>query len=232
LYIGRLLVRTMSQGPAIPLSDPELLKAAKDATVYLDTAIRFMQGDENSAGDNQRGLATDIFRLLNAGAKVAPFAHHSGKAFRKEEVMTLENVMRGTSDLGAMCAAVWGVKQIDETLNVVHVQCVKARDFSPCGAFQLIGRPRPGQSYIESEGDFRLHKSPEECGSLADEQPPPPGNRERQQQRSDRVNMVKAWFKEDSNTGIEEMAERFAELGIHVKRDTVVRYREEARKNA
>ena len=44
--------------------------------------------------------------------------------------------------------------------------------------------------------------------------------------------MVKAWFKEDSNTSLEEMTHRFAELGIHVKRDTVVRYREEARKNA
>ena len=108
------------------------------------------------------------------------------------------------------------------------MQCVKARDFTPTGAFQLIGRPGPGLSYIELEGDFRLHKGPEECGSLADEQPSPPGNRERKQQRSDRVNMVKAWFKEDPNISIEEMTERFGELGMVVKRDTVVRYREEA----
>jgi len=198
--------------------------------VYLDTAIRFMQGDENSAGDNHRGLATDIFRLLNAGAKLTPFAHHSSEAFRKEEVMTLENVMRGTGDLGAMCAAVWGVKQIDEALNIVHVQCVKARDFSPCGAFQLIGRPGPGQSYIESEGDFRLHKSPEDCGSLADEQPPPQDNRERKQQRTDRVNVVKTWLKEDPNTTVKEMVDRFRKLGIAVKPDTIMRYREEAKK--
>src|SRR6202035_1505227 len=64
----RLLVRTLSKGPTLPLSDPHILAAAKGANVYLDTAVRFSDGEENSSGDNQRGLATDIFELLRAGA--------------------------------------------------------------------------------------------------------------------------------------------------------------------
>jgi hypothetical protein len=62
---GRLLVRTLSKGPTPCLSDSRILYAAKGAHVILDTAVRFsIDGDENSAGDNQRGLASDIFALL------------------------------------------------------------------------------------------------------------------------------------------------------------------------
>jgi hypothetical protein len=73
----RLLVRTLSKGPTPSLSDPRILFAAKGAHVFLDTATRFGEGDENSAGDNQRGLANDIFALLGSGAWSVIAAHHS-----------------------------------------------------------------------------------------------------------------------------------------------------------
>ena len=57
----KLLVRTLSKGPAPLLQDPKLLAAAEGADIFLDTAVRFMQGDENNAGDNARGLASDTF---------------------------------------------------------------------------------------------------------------------------------------------------------------------------
>jgi hypothetical protein len=44
---------------------------------------------------------------------------------------------------------------------------VKARDFCPSPPFQLIGRP-----WINETGDFKIHKRPNDCGSLADEQQP------------------------------------------------------------
>jgi len=92
---GRLLTRTLSKGPRIDLDDPRILSAAKNAHVFLDTIGRWSEGDENSAGDNQRGLASDIFGLLGVGALSAIAAHHSPKGFSKETVMSLENCLRG-----------------------------------------------------------------------------------------------------------------------------------------
>src|SRR6202035_2920699 len=90
----RLLVRTLSMGPTLCLSDSRILLAAKGAHVILDTAVRFCaEGDENSAGDNQRGLASDIFALLGAGARTVIAAHHAPKPFARENVMRLENVL-------------------------------------------------------------------------------------------------------------------------------------------
>ena len=151
-------------GPTPCLSDPRILYAAKGAHVFLDTAVRFStEGEENSATDNQRGLASDIFALLGAGASSVIGAHHSPKPFARENVMRLENVLRGSGDIGAMVATAWGIKQLDPNQNIVHVENIKPRDFQPPGPFQLIGRP-----YINDEGDFRIHKNPAECGSLMD----------------------------------------------------------------
>jgi hypothetical protein len=98
----RFFSRTLTKGPAIPLDDHRILAAAKGAHVFLDTAMRFSEGSENEAGDNARGLAADIFALLGAGARSIIAAHHSPKAFRQDDVITLENVLRGTGDVGAM----------------------------------------------------------------------------------------------------------------------------------
>jgi hypothetical protein len=163
---GRLLVHTMSAGPKPKLDDPQILAVAKGSHIFLDTAIRFGSGEENSADANQKGLASDIFSLLSAGAKTVIGAHHSAKAFDKAAFMTLENVLRGTGDIGAMAATVWGVKQIDSTRNLIHIENVKARDFEPCKPFQIAGRP-----YIDRKGDFRMLKKPGTCGSLLSEQP-------------------------------------------------------------
>lgn len=65
----QLLVRTLSAYPKISLDDPALLMAAKGADIFLDPLVRFMEGDESSATDNDRGLAAGIFGLLNAGAR-------------------------------------------------------------------------------------------------------------------------------------------------------------------
>src|SRR5208282_2116625 len=158
----KLLVRTLSRGPAPDLDDPRMLAAVKDGHVILDTAARFADGEENSASDNARGLASDIFGLITAGARTVICAHHSPKGFERENRMTLENILRGTGDIGAMASTVWGVKQLDEPENIVYIECVKARDFTHCQPFQLRGRP-----CIDETGDFELHRAPGDCGSLA-----------------------------------------------------------------
>jgi AAA domain-containing protein len=119
LYLkdGRLLVRTLSEGPTPELTHPDLLMAARGSHVFLDTAIRFMAGDENQSIENQRGLATGIFGLLHRGARSVVGAHHAPKAFERAQNMNLENMMRGSGDIGAMVGAAWGIRLLDPMKN-------------------------------------------------------------------------------------------------------------------
>jgi len=163
----RLLVRTLSKGETIPLTDDRLLRAAVGADVFLDTAVRFMEGDELSATDNKRGLAASIFKLLQAGARSVWGVHHSPKSFRGQSAMTLENVLRGSGDIGAMASNVYGVHQVDEATNRIHIECVKGRDLDEwTKPFQIEGRP-----WIDREGQFRMVKPPGQCGKFGQERP-------------------------------------------------------------
>jgi DnaB helicase-like protein len=226
---GRLLVRTLSKGPTPCLSDPRILTAAKGAHIILDTAVRFSDGEENSSGDNQRGLATDIFALLGAGARQVLGAHHSPKPFAKETVMTLENVLRGSGDIGAMLSTAWGIKQIDAEQNIIHIENIKPRDFLPPGPFQLIGRP-----FINDSGDFRMHKRPNECGSLADEHQP---DRDKggapvhaRESRAANLQLLREWLGQNPKQTSEELVARFKAAGVELHDATVRKYRTEIAK--
>jgi hypothetical protein len=225
----RLLVRTLSKGPAPLLSDPLLRQAVKGSDVFLDTATRFGEGDENSAGD-QRILAADVFALLGCGARLVECAHHAPKSFGAQHIMTLENVARGSGDLTAMLATAWGIRQLDQARNVVYVQNVKPRDFEPCGPFQLIGRP-----YIDQERDFRVHKRPGESGFLQDElnvgRNQGGASPESRQERCRRIAMVKGWQEDGQKLTRKDIVQKFCELGVTVSPDTAKNYIAEARKS-
>ena len=53
IQAGRLFVRTLSAQGQLSLTDSRLLTAAKGADIFLDTAIRFMTGDENNAAEQK-----------------------------------------------------------------------------------------------------------------------------------------------------------------------------------
>lgn len=223
---NRLLVRTLSKGPTPCLSDPRILFAAKGAHVILDTAARFGDGDENSAGDNMRGLANDIFALLGSGARSVLAAHHSPKPFARENVMRLENVLRGSGDIGAMLTTAWGIKQLGAAENIIHVENIKPRDFQPCQPFQIIGRP-----YISDKGDFRLHKRPGECGALMDEQEPernrggaPEAVREA---KASNIALMRNWRAATPDLSLSELVRKFADDGITIDRSTICRYQKQ-----
>lgn len=211
----RFLVRTLSKGPTPRLTDPRILYAAKGAHVVLDTAARFGEGDENAADDNTRGLANDIFALLAAGARTVIAAHHSPKAFSKENVMRLENVLRGSGDIGAMLTTAWGVKQIDAATNTIHVENIKPRDFQPCGPFQIIGRP-----FIDEEGDFRIHKRPGECGQLMDEEQPERdkggASRDAHEAKAAKLELLRKFMAENRTATSKQIAQRFDAAGVKV----------------
>jgi hypothetical protein len=228
---GRLLVHTLSKGPTPDLSDPRILADAKDAYVFLDPIIRFEKGDENQAADNQRGLANDILTLLRFGARAVILAHHAPKNFANQTVMTLENMLRGTGDIGAMVATAWGIKQLNAEKNIIHIENLKARDFQPCGPFQIIGRP-----YINEEGDFRIYKKPRECGSLGEEQKSynnkggaPPKVRKA---KAERKQLLRSFLEDDPEATSPALVERFKQKGIEVSEAAIRKYRMEIRKDA
>ena len=156
----RLLVRTLSSREQVPLDDARLFKAAEGADVFLDTAVRFMAGNENDV-ENARPFADTLFRLLQAGARSITGAHHAPKGFEGQDYMTLENILRGSGDLGAMLCTCWGIRQIDPVRNQLYVQNVKPRDFQPCESFILEGRP-----HLDMTGQFKMLNEPGEAEEL------------------------------------------------------------------
>ena len=222
----RLLVRTLSKGPTPCLSDPRILFAVKGAHVVLDTAVRFADGDENSATEMARGLANDIFALLGSGARSVIAAHHSPKPFARENTMRLENVLRGSGDVGAMLTTAWGVKQIDEGSNVLHLENIKPRDFQPCGPFQIIGRP-----FINEIGDFRILKRPGDCGRLADEQEPERDKGgapiQAREARAANMEILRHLLCDAPSLSSQAISQHFRSLGIKLGDSAIRKYRKE-----
>jgi hypothetical protein len=155
---GRLFFRTLSKD-RLELNDPRLLKAAEGADVFLDTAIRFMSGEENSASDH-RHFADILFNLQGAGARTVTGAHHSPKAFENKTDFSLENAFRGSGDVGAMLATAWVLRQTDFAANRIRIQNVKPRDFDPCKPFEIEGRP-----WLDQTGEFKMAALPGESSN-------------------------------------------------------------------
>jgi hypothetical protein len=154
VWDDRLLVRTLSVREDVPLTDPRILRAAEGADIFLDTAIRFIDGAENDS-ESAKAFADTLFRLLAVGARTITGAHHAPKSFSVSDRMSLENILRGSSDIGAMLTTAWGIRQIDSDRNRIYVQNVKSRDFEPCAPFVIEGRP-----HLDKIGDFLMVEPP------------------------------------------------------------------------
>ena len=168
---SKFMARTISMGPTFSLDDPILLQAVKEtkAVVFLDTAVRFMRGsDENSAAEN-RMLVNDVFALLAAGAVCVILAHHATKASQNEE-MTMENMLRGTSDLAAMCDQIYGIRK-DRVLYArgagpMEIEIASLKDREQIGELTTLrlaasrlapeGSITPTISIIRETGNFRV----------------------------------------------------------------------------
>src|SRR5208283_49537 len=202
----RFRCQTLKDG-LTPLDAPHLLAAVKEMrpVVFLDTAIRFSSGEENSSSSNASGLANAVFALIRNGAVAVVCLHHSPKAAAEADFMTLENVLRGTGDFGAMCDAVWGIQHAKKTgektydvqestdLTRLFLKCVKPRDFEPVDPFVVQGRP-----YIDDIGDFAVIAR----GELENA----PGNDD------EKVELALREVKANTKIGIREMMRR---TGLH-----------------
>lgn len=124
-----LFYRTLSKDGHLKLDDAALMPALRGSVVILDTAIRFLEGDENSSKD-VRAFADDIFSLLRGGAEAVIMLHHSPKDMG--DVMTLESAMRGSGDMGALLACCWGTRLQDPQHpyeSASYLENLKQRDF-------------------------------------------------------------------------------------------------------
>jgi hypothetical protein len=148
-YVGRkFFYRTLSADGHLRLSD--LGKELPGSVVFLDTAVRFFEGDENSSAA-ARAFADGIFALLKKGAESVVMLHHSPKS--QGDGMSLETAMRGSGDLGAFLACCWGTKLQDPNKpyeSASFLSNLKQRDFesqdfeATCGPdcrMQIIGDP-------------------------------------------------------------------------------------------
>lgn len=166
----RFIARTISSGASLALSDPYLMEAVRQQhpVIILDTASRFIHGnDENSAAEN-RLLVNDILALRAAGAVLVIILHHAKKSTTENrETMTLENMLRGTSDFGAMCDQAYGIRLDVHLYNrgagPMELELVNLKDRERLGGLTSIrlaatykkpGALRP-PSYIDETGNFR-----------------------------------------------------------------------------
>ena len=166
----RFIARTISSGGPLALSDPSLLEAVRQLkpVVILDTASRFLQAnDENSAAQN-RLLVNDITSLRAAGAVCVIILHHAKKRMSgKRETMTLQNMLRGTTDFGAMCDTAFGIRMDEHLYNrgagPMEIELANLKDRERLGGLTSVrlaaSYKKPGaifpSSYIDETGNFR-----------------------------------------------------------------------------
>jgi hypothetical protein len=153
---GRLYLRSLSKGPKLSLNDSQLLELVKDADIFIDTAVRYVEGDENNATD-VKDMTEQILNLIALGARSMWVAHHSGKSFASATDITLENCARGSTEFAASLTNAIGIVQLDKDKNLIHFHFIDGRDMDePVQDMHLLGRP-----YLSTTGNFQVTENVE-----------------------------------------------------------------------
>jgi hypothetical protein len=151
---GRLYLRTLSKGQKLPLDDRMLLEMAKDAYIFIDTAIRYLEGDENSSKD-VKVLTENVLNLLSSGARSLWVAHHAPKGFENASTMSLQNMFRGSGEYGAALSNAYGLCTEDEATTKIRFHCISGRDLDePIPDMILVGRP-----HLNNIGNFLVEST-------------------------------------------------------------------------
>ena len=146
---------TMSMPNKLPLADLTPGEA-EGAVIFIDTAIRYTEGDENSAAQ-MKVFADQAFSLIRRGAEAVVLLHHSPKAMTKASELTLENSFRGTGELSAFLSAAVAMRTQDmdhEYASPSLIRFVKQRDFEPDPAsFEVTtDRQTCRMTFVEGSG--------------------------------------------------------------------------------
>jgi hypothetical protein len=153
-YVGKtFFCRTMSAEGALELS-ALTLEELTGAVVIIDTAIRYLKGDENSS-EHMRAFAAEIFRLMKDGTAAVLLLHHSAKGTKESPELTLENAMRGSGELGAFLASCWATRlqnPAEPYESPSFMVNVKQRDFES-KPFEITSGPDCRLHIVETPGD-------------------------------------------------------------------------------
>lgn len=157
-YVGKtLFVRTMSPvNPSDEIQDELTLddlqpEEVLNAVVIIDTAVRFIKGDENSS-EHMRVFARSVFRLTKLKAAAVVVLFHSPKGTKEASELSLENALRGSGELGAFVTCCWATRLQDadnEYASRSYLRNVKQRDFES-KPFEVVG--------TEGVNDCRMYK--------------------------------------------------------------------------
>lgn len=155
-YVGQtLFLRTMNCEGFMPLSDLTATEL-KDALVVVDTAARFIMGNENSS-EHMKLFSEDCFSVMRASPAAMLVLYHSGKETKVASELTLENAMRGSGELGAAVSTCWATRLQDPDPAVCRITPsllvnVKQRDFE-ARSFEALSTPSYRMHFVEgSEG--------------------------------------------------------------------------------
>ena len=176
------MARTISAGVPLELGDPILIEAVRQTkpVVFLDTASRFMKSNDENAAAQNRQLVNDVIALLAAGAVTVVLVHHATKNSKREGAMTLENMLRGSSDLGAMCDQAYGIRKDDALYangaGPMEIDLVNLKDREQIGGLTALrlaaSYTMPGRvgvvSHINEVGDFKVVEQREMTQRLED----------------------------------------------------------------
>lgn len=174
-HLGKTLFCTTMASDLFELKDITA-DELKGAVVVLDTAIRFLKGDESNAAEMSVFAAT-VFRLIKDGAASVLLLHHSKKGTSEATELTLDNVMRGSGELGAFVACVWATRLQDgkdEYKTPSYLENVKKRDFDSKpfqvlpveGSYRLLYDAK-GEVVLSNPSRFKRDKDGKEAQALA-----------------------------------------------------------------
>ena len=168
-HVGKtLFIRTMNSEGRLFLRDltPEEVRGA---LVVIDTATRFIEGDENSS-EHMKQFSEECFGLMKAKPAAALVLYHSGKETKTAGELSLENAMRGSGELGAAVSSCWATRLQDPSPDASwetpsYLCNVKQRDFES-KAFEATSGPDYRMQFVAgSEGAKIVLRTP---GAKAD----------------------------------------------------------------
>lgn len=199
-YAGKtLFCRTMNSEGKLTLCELTT-DELEGAVLIVDTAVRFIQGDENSSED-MRVLAEDCFRIMKMGAASVLVLFHSPKGTKDISELTLENAMRGSGELGAFVSSCWATRlqnPEEPYQSASYIVNVKQRDFES-KPFEVTSGP-----------DCRLHivSPPDSNVKLNSKKAGPKGNLDGKEAEALQI------IRDNLNLTIPKIVLKLAEHGI------------------
>ncbi len=162
-YVGEtLFLRSMNSEGKLRLGELTA-EEVSGALVVLDTAVRFTEGDENSA-EAMKGFSQLCFDIMKRGAAAMLVLYHSGKETKQASELSLENAMRGSGELGAAVSSCWATRLQDPEPTLARVTPsyllnVKQRDFESV-AFEATSGPDYRMRFVTGSEGVKIAARP------------------------------------------------------------------------